>query len=289
MEPVLNLVAKPMAYSQIPKYCRSCLERLARQAMHLACVASPENEALALSWLEELYAPEIPPPLIASLLHRRIKKYCQNPDPYRPLKEKEIEIAQRMARLLRPYYKDSFEELLLFSLLGNALDFFRPLEEVEEAFKKGVKLSIDDRPTLSLRLAETKRLLFLPDNAGEIFFDLPLLAWLQEQNIEVFYAVKPVPIQNDLSLEDLKRLDLDIPARVISTGAEMVGLSLTEASEEFLEIFETADLILAKGMGHFETLSELARPNLAFLLCAKCVPVSKALGVELNSYVVKLS
>lgn len=278
-----------MPYSQIPRYCRSCLERLARQAMHLACQATPENEALALNWLDEFYAPEIPPPIIASLLHRRIKKYCQNPDPYRPLKEKEIELARRMAQALRPYYPDTFEDLLLFSLLGNAIDFFRPPEEVEEAFKEGVNLSIDHRPQLSQMLSRTRKLLFLTDNAGEVFFDLPLLSWLKKQGIEVFYAVKPVPIQNDLSLADLEGLGLEIPAQVVSTGAEMVGLSLSEASPEFRELFDEADLILAKGMGHYETLSDLNRSNLGFLLCAKCVPVSNSLEVELNSYVVKVS
>ena len=278
-----------MGYRQIPQYCRPCLERLARQAINLACNPDPEKEALALSWLEELYAPEIPPPIIASRLHRRVKKHCQNPDPYEPLKEKEIAVAREMASLLREQYTSSFEDLLLFSLLGNAIDFFRSPEEIREAFAQGVSLEIDHRPQIKERLAQARHVLFLPDNVGEVFFDLPLLKWLVENGYETYYAVKPVPIQNDLSLEDLKRLSLEIPAKVVTTGAEMVGLTLEEASPQFRSLFEEADLILAKGMGHFETLSSYGGDNLVFLLCAKCVPVSKALKVNLHSYVIKVS
>ena len=276
-----------MPYQQIPRYCRPCLERLARQAMSLACHSSPEEEKLALSWLEELYAPEIPPPIIASRLHRRIKKYCRHPDPYLPLKEKEISVAQEMAPVLKTRYRDDFDDLLLFSLLGNAIDFFRSPEEIKKAFQEGVKLSLDHRPVIRKRLSESQMVLFLPDNAGEVFFDLPLLSWLKEHGLTVFYAVKPVPIQNDLCLADLERLSLSLPVEVVTTGAEMVGLSLEEASPEFRELFHRADLILAKGMGHFETLSEVPHPGLSFLLCAKCLPVAQALEVSLNSYVVK--
>ena len=44
-------------------------------------------------------------------------------------------------------------------------------------------------------------------------------------------------------------------------------------------------LIVAKGMGHFETMSHLADPRVWFLLQAKCCPVAQALGVDLNAFV----
>ncbi len=273
-------------YRQIPRYCRPCLERLAQQAMELACGGEPEKIKRALSWLSELYRPDLPPPIIASKLHRRIKRFCQNEDPYLPLKEKEVEVARRMASSLKARYGPSLEELLLFSLLGNAIDFFRSPEEIEKAMTQRVKLAIDHRAKIKALLSTAKQVLFLTDNTGEVFFDLPLLEWLAQNGPKTFYAVKPVPIQNDLSLSDLKRLGLRLPVPVISTGAEMVGLDLSEAGEEFRALFYQADLVLAKGMGHFETLSKETHPGLCFLLCAKCYPVAQALGVELNSYVV---
>ncbi len=272
-------------YRQDPQYCRPCLERLTRQAIGLACPQSPEHEAQALKWLDEFYSPELPPPLIASRLHLKIKAYCQNPDPYLPMKEKEIEVAQRLSQELLPYYESDLAGLLAFALLGNAIDFFRPPEEIEAAFREGVKLAVDHRPAILKALEKSQRILYLTDNAGEVFFDLPLLRALSEKGLQVYYAVKPEPLQNDLCLDDLKRLGLEIPAQVISTGAKIVGLLLEEASPEFQKLYQEADLILAKGMGHFETLSDgpgLGR--LVFMLCAKCIPVSKALEVPLHSY-----
>ncbi len=274
-----------MRYQQIPSYCRPCLERLARQAMSLACRPEEENLKKALNWLEELYSPDIPPPVIASHLHRRVKKYCASKDPYAPLKEKEIEIAQKMAKVLLPAYQGSLRKLLYFALLGNAIDFFRPTEEIEKALREGLKLALDESEKVAHKLQKASSFLLLTDNAGEVFFDLPLLSYLKERGLEVFYGVKPKPIQNDLSLPDLERLNLSLPAKVISTGAEMVGLSLSEASKEFKEIYFGVDLVMAKGMGHFETLSAEPGREIIFALCAKCVPVARALRVELNDYV----
>lgn len=274
-----------MLYRQLPEYCRPCLERLARQAVSLACEPSEENLHQALAWLDELYSPDIPPPIIASHLHRRVKKFCANEDPYAPIKERELALARKMAPRLLPAYEKDIRGLVLFSLLGNALDFFRSPEEVEEALSKGLTLALDHTGELLLRLKGARSFLLLTDNAGELYFDLPLLSRLKEEGLEVFYAVKPRPIQNDLSLKDLEKLGVEVPAQVVSTGAEMVGLSLAYASQEFRELYLAADVVVAKGMGHFETLGNEPERELFLLLCAKCVPVAKALGVELNSYV----
>ncbi|OAG28207.1 damage-control phosphatase ARMT1 family protein [Thermodesulfatator autotrophicus] len=274
-------------YKQIPEYCRPCLERLAKQAMGLACGEEPEKISKALSWLDELYDENISPPVIASELHRRVKKYCQHEDPYAPLKAKEIEIGQKIAEIYGKDFQKGFRERLLFSLLGNTIDFFRPPEEIEEVLKTGITLAIDHIAEIENHLKKTQTVILLTDNTGEVFFDIPLLSWLTDQGYETYYAVKPKPIQNDLSLPDLEKLNLKIPAKVITTGAEMVGLDLNYASEEFRRLYFEADLVLAKGMGHFETLSMKAqRNNIAFLLCAKCVPVARALEVSLKSYVV---
>ncbi len=273
-------------YRQLPKYCRPCLERLARQAISLACQPTEENLNLALSWLDEFYSPDLPPPVIASRLHRKVKRFCQNDDPYAPIKEKEIALARRFAERLLPRYEGGLAKLIHFSLLGNAIDFFRPPEETEKAFLSGLTLTLDHTSELVTRINNARTVVLLTDNAGEVFFDIPLLSKLKDLGCQVFYAVKPKPIQNDLSLPDIEKLGLELPAQVVSTGAEMVGLTLEEASPEFKELYFSSDVVVAKGMGHFETLSSNPRRLVFFILCAKCVPVAEALGVNLNDYVV---
>ncbi len=274
-------------FKQIPKHCRPCLERLARQAANLACPEDKKALDLVLSWLYELYDPTLPPPLIASRLHLRVKKHFKVYDPYKPLKEKEMAVAQRLAQELLPHYQENgLEGLLALALLGNAIDFFRPLDEIERAFRQGVSLTIDHRKSVVKALDKAKSIVYLTDNAGELFFDLPLLRALADKGIELYYAVKPEPLQNDLCLDDLKGLDISLPVPVVSTGARIVGLLLEEASPEFVKLYEKADLIFAKGMGHFETMSAAPRlEHVVFMLCAKCIPVSTALEVPLNSYV----
>jgi uncharacterized protein with ATP-grasp and redox domains len=66
-----------------------------------------------------------------------------------------------------------------------------------------------------------------------------------------------------------------------------VGLLLEEVSPSFCRLLDRADLILAKGMGHFETLSHHKDSRIFFLLQAKCGPVAAALQVPVGSFVVR--
>ena len=72
---------------------------------------------------------------------------------------------------------------------------------------------------------------------------------------------------------------------MLDTGARSVGLVLAETSAAFQEAFHRARLIVAKGMGHFETLGHTGDPRLFFLLQAKCRPVAQALGVRQGNFV----
>ena len=129
-------------------------------------------------------------------------------------------------------------------------------------------------------------LLYLADNAGEQFFDRPLVSGLRRRGWRVVYAVKGGAIQNDLTLADLTASGLrNVLEPVVDTGACTVGLELDGISPAFGELYATADIILAKGMGHFETMSHLGDPRVWFLLQAKCAPVAQALGVEVNAFV----
>ncbi|MBF8265919.1 MAG: protein of unknown function DUF89 [Dehalococcoidia bacterium] len=143
--------------------------------------------------------------------------------------------------------------------------------------------------TFEIKLNKTKQILFLADNAGEVFFDLPLVRKLADF-APITYVVKHSPVQNDITLADLDRFGLtkNLP-HVITTGTDTPGVDMAQASDEFKAAFEAADLVIAKGMGYWETLSELpAEGKLFYLLKAKCQPVVDSLNVALNSYVALL-
>ncbi|MEM2027938.1 MAG: ARMT1-like domain-containing protein, partial [Candidatus Bathyarchaeia archaeon] len=136
----------------------------------------------------------------------------------------------------------------------------------------------------------SKLTVYLADNAGEIVFDMVLIKELKRLGNKVVVAVKSEAVSNDATMEDAFQVGLDKVADVvITTGSDMMGLVLSECSREFLEVYGSADLVVAKGMGNAETITEmeLNAPHL-LLLRTKCVNVANYFGVERDKNVAKL-
>ena len=57
-------------------------------------------------------------------------------------------------------------------------------------------------------------------------------------------------------------------------------------SDEFIDIYNKSDIIISKGQGNYEALSE-EKGNIFFLLKAKCPMISRKLNVNLNEYIFK--
>jgi hypothetical protein len=134
---------------------------------------------------------------------------------------------------------------------------------------------------LACRLPEKSRVLYLADNCGEIVYDSLVIRCLVDLGLEVTVAVKEGPIINDALLADALACGLDRYARIITNGTACPGTPLASCSAEFLQAFRAADLILAKGQGNFETLSEAVAESDAeifFLLTIKCPVVGAHLA-----------
>ena len=270
--------------------CYPCLERLVGLAVELA-TPDPEVRRQALKearrLLDQEFTPGAIPATIANLMLPAIYHCSGNHDPFADRKAAATALAARMHQRLAPAYGGDLESLLRLAAAGNALDFFRGEAEAAREMLARVEFGVNAVPDFRQELAGPPGLiLYLADNAGEQFFDLPLVSWLRRRGWRVLYAVKAGPIQNDLTLEDLEASGLRGALEpVVDTGARTVGLELDRVSPGFRELYDAARLIVAKGMGHFETMSHLADPRVWFLLQAKCVPVAQALGVDLNTFV----
>ena len=108
-------------------------------------------------------------------------------------------------------------------------------------------------------MSYSKDHLYLVDNAGEVFFDLHFIQCLSRL-VKVTYVVKALPGQNDITIDDIKKAGLWNQFKnidVITTGTATPGIIMAQASPEFLNAYKESDLIFAKGMGYWETLSEL--------------------------------
>ena len=69
-------------------------------------------------------------------------------------------------------------------------------------------------------------------------------------------------------------------ATVLSNGDGSLGTVLERTSEQFKQVFQDADVVIAKGQGNYESLSETKHRSLFFLFMAKCEVVATAAGVS---------
>ena len=150
-------------------------------------------------------------------------------------------------------------------------------------------LAIDDISKIFDKAKNSKQILYLTDNAGEIALDTLLVKELKNLGAHVTVAVKAGPVLNDALLEDAKAVGMDkVADQVMVTGADSVGLFPDECSKEFLDLYRSVDFVVAKGMGHAETLTgvELPVPH-ALLLRSKCSTVAKHFGVQTGKNIAK--
>jgi uncharacterized protein with ATP-grasp and redox domains len=278
--------------------CYECLRRLVHQAAELATDdVSLKQRAIrdAMKILDDEFSSSRLSLGIAAKIHKIVREVTHNHDPYRTMKEREMTLARELYPELSLRAKrsnlpeDELRGRLQLAAAANALDFFKDPGLIRDDIREPVTFVVDDSEHLEARLRNASKVLYLADNAGELFFDMPLVQWMK-QSAQVIYVVKPSPVQNDLTLEDVKRSGLEAEfGRVMSTGVASPGIVFSLASAQFKREFESADLIFAKGMGHYEALSELS-PEGRFFYClkAKCQPVADSLGVPINSYVAML-
>ena len=67
--------------------------------------------------------------------------------------------------------------------------------------------------------------------------------------------------------------------KLITTGAKAIGVRLDESPKWFIDLYNNADLILAKGMANWETMTETPAPcPTMYLYRTKCEPVATAVG-----------
>ena len=277
---------------KISSECYDCLGRLICQAGKLATndeLLRRRAVGKATNVLDREFSSEQISIAIATKLHKIIRDVTGNPDPYRTVKEDELVVAGELFSKVKGHYKDTVNDYIKLAAVANAIDFFRSLDEVIEDIKKPVEFAIDDSQRFEAELKQASKVLYLADNVGEIYFDLPLVKKMR-QLVDVKYVVKPSPVQNDATVEDVKEAGLEGEfGAVMTTGVASPGVILNLASNQFRQEFKAADLVFAKGMGNYESLSELPKEGKVFYcLMAKCGPVANSLGISLNSYVAML-
>ncbi|MBN2298585.1 MAG: DUF89 family protein [Deltaproteobacteria bacterium] len=231
-----------------------------------------------------------PPPVMAAEMYSMIKGLTGITDPYEEIKryynEKALTLYPELERLVADS-EDPFETALRIAVAGNIIDFGIGTKDsiqiratIETALKD--RFAIDRIHELRQRLTDARLVLYLADNAGEIVFDRLFIEQIGAGR--VVCAVRHAPIINDATLDDAEDAGLINVCRVISSGCTAPGTLLPLCSQEFKDIFESADVVVSKGQGNFETLNQSDR-DIFFLFMTKCPVISREVGVPVGSFV----
>ena len=290
------------------KVSAACLPCMVHRAYREVCYATEDPE-LRLKVMVEVakllareFGPDAVPAIVGTKRDRLIKALTGNPDPYKAVKEHSNQAALRLVPWAReqiekaggPY--ERFRRACLFAIVGNAMEFDIlghrfSLDDLAGMLAEAEhNLAIDDIRAIYEEARGAKEILYLTDNAGEIAFDALLVRELRALGPEVVVAVKAEPCINDALMEDALAVGMDRAAsQLITTGTDTVGLVLEWASPECRRAYEEADLVVAKGMGNIETLTEYEHDKpVAFLLFTKCETIANHLGVRRGACVAKL-
>jgi len=225
-------------------------------------------------------------------IHAIVRELTGNADPYRAAKAASNQQALALYPALRRYVHDAADPLRAAAALaaaGNVIDYGpNPRFDLPLAIKEALAADFggDDLPLFRDLLASNRQLLYIADNAGEIVFDRLLLEQLRERGIAVTFVVRGGPVLNDATVDDARAVGITKLAEVISSEDRSPGLLLQHAGAVVRERFDRASLILAKGQGNYESLSEERAP-LFFLLKAKCPVIARRLGVAVGATVLR--
>jgi len=289
------------------KTCLECIPCFFKQALEVARVVGVDENIsrVIINKIAELipsFSLEISPPEMGRIIHQLVQNITNSDDPYKELKEKSNNLAFQLYPNLKDKIncsKDKFLVAVKLAISGNIIDYgaknsLNLEKEIEKIFFKDFEKR--DEEVINFNYLEFKNdldkvesILYLGDNAGETFFDRLLLEQLKEvypHIKKIFYAVKEKPIINDALYEDALFCGIDEYAEIISSGTDAPGTVLKFCSSEFIEIYKKVDLIISKGQGNYEALSEENR-LIYFLLKVKCVVLAKHLNCKLGNIVLK--
>ncbi|MBN1146598.1 MAG: DUF89 family protein [Anaerolineales bacterium] len=272
--------------------CIPCLLRQALEAARLVSTDAAVHEQIVrqvLRWAVEMDLNQ-PPPVMAQRIHRHIRQLSGVDDPYLAAKMRLNEIAVKLLPALRAEVQAAPSPLIAaarVAIAGNMIDMGVNGNMTEAQVRQAMQQALSgpffgEQESFRQAVAKASSILYLADNAGEIAFDRLLIEQISPERVTL--AVRGAPTINDATRADARAVGLDQIVEVIDNGSDAPGTLLDDCSQEFRRRFAAADLVLAKGQGNYESLSQQPG-NLFFLFKAKCPLVAEQIQQPLGTQV----
>lgn len=277
--------------------CLDCIPCFVRQTLDASQKVTDDpavHEQImrdVLRWISDMDM-SLSPPALAQRIHRRLRELTGVDDPYREEKDQHNQMALKLLPDLRKQVAAANDPLMTaahLAIAGNIIDLGAKSgldeSEIHEALLHASEKPLEgDLDSFRDEVARSGTILYLTDNCGEIVFDTLLIEQLDPQRVTL--AVRGFPVINDATREDAVTAGLDQMVPILGNGSDAPGTLIDECSEEFRHAFHSADLIISKGQGNFETLSDCGE-NIFFLLKVKCPVVAKSAGLPVGSHVLR--
>ena len=266
----------------ISSFCIGCILR--RQEERIREIAFPEETKSA--FMKELCAlianaPEdATTPVIVADIRVLIQKYFDITDSYEAEKKHYNKLMLDSEDVLEQMIASADEplkEALRLARIGNYIDF-GALNEVNEKTLAGLFAESEDDTVdevewsaLKQDLQNAKNLVYLTDNCGEIVADKLFIKEIKKiyPRLDIAVIVRGQDVLNDATMEDAKAVGLTDIVKVIGNGSAIAGNSLGYISAEAEELIRTADVVISKGQGNFESLNGCGL-NIYYLFLCKC-------------------
>ena len=270
----------------VPPDCYPCVIDQARSAARFAGLTEEQAGRVITVARAELEKSKTTPLLVQHIVRRVadavIQELGESPDfdIYAEVKKQSNTLSLAYAEKFQKKIDASdspFETGLQIATAGNIIDFGAK-DHASVNLNKELQ-SLDKTPFARYDIEAFKKalngastLLYICDNSGEIVFDMLFIKELQREypDLQIVAALRDKPIINDATLEDAKAIGLDRLVSIISSGSIYPGTILPETTKEFQDLFASADVMLSKGQGNFETLLPWSNKRLFFLLRIKC-------------------
>lgn len=223
-----------------------------------------------------------PPPEFARAMLLAIYKICGTIDIYREEKDTCTILARKIADSFTDTLdkmNDPFPALVKLAIGGNILDYsiddsldlVKAKERMEEVFS--LPVNTNDLEQLRTELDNAKSIFYILDNCGEAVLDS---LFVKQYRGKIALGVRGGPVLNDVTRREIEASGLNgFP--VFDTGDLTPGVLEKHTSPSFLNAMRSADIVVAKGQGNFETLGDYHRP-IFFLFRAKCPVIQNCLG-----------
>ena len=236
------------------------------------------------------------PPQIAADVYEKMSVIANKSDLYDEVKklstQKALSFVPNLEKKLQTS-EDIFLTSIKIAVAGNVIDLAAAVEfdlenELEHIFD--TNFAHDDVEKLKDILTTSKKVVVLGDNVGEHIFDYMFIKVLRElyPEIKFYYFVRGTPIINDVTLKEANEIGFDKVCEVVDSGVNTPGFDYIRATKYAKELFDSADVVISKGMGNYESLSPSHRKKICFLLKVKCLVVASSLNKELGDIICKV-